>query len=178
MKTNLLALDIETGGLSPIENSILSIGAVDIDSGEEFYMECRNYPDRKVDEFALKVNGFTMEQANDEAKVLPHVAYSILVDWCLKVNPKPLLVGENLPSFDVQFLKNAQELSISPWIFGHRFIDLHSLSYAAFGRSVKMDETMRLLGLPEEIKPHNALNGARATRDAVLGLLEKLNKAR
>jgi len=176
MKTNLLALDVETGGLSPEKNSILSIGAVDIDSGEEFYIECRNYPSRDIDDFALKVNGFTQAQASDNSKVLPHVAYEALIFWVLKNNCAKMLCGENLPSFDVPFLKNAQSLGKQPWIFGHRYVDLHSVSYATWNRSVKMDETMRLLGLPEEIKPHNALNGARATRDALIGLTDKLGE--
>ena len=167
----MISLDLETGGLSPLKNSILSIGAIDIDTGEEFYVECRNQIGRTLDEFALKVNGFTEEQANDPNKVLPHYAYEMLVDWVESKGLGKLLVGENLPSFDVPFLKDAQKNSNKSWIFGHRFLDLHSLSYAKFGRSVKMDETMRLLGLPEEVKPHNALNGARATRDAVVKLL-------
>lgn len=168
----MIALDIETGGLDPEKNSILSIGAVHIESGDEFYVVCRNYPDRSVDDFALKVNGFTLAEANDETKVLPHVAYSILVDWALKHGDKHLLVGENLPSFDVQFLKNAQKLSVSPWIFGYRFLDLHSLTYSKFRKSVKMDEALILLGLPPEPKPHNALTGAKVTRDIYKKLFE------
>lgn len=167
MKNNdLFALDIETGGVDPVKNSILSIGAVHIDTGDEIYIECRNYDDRIIDDFALKVNGFTLEQATHKSKPLPHVAYSTLVFWTLKYTKKPMLIGENLPSFDVQFLRDAQRLSVSPWIFGHRHIDLHSLSFGKFGRSVKMDETLKLLGLPEEPRPHNALTGARVTRDA------------
>lgn len=167
----MIALDIETGGIDPQKNSILSIGAVHIESGDEFYIECRNYPDREVDEFALKVNGFTLEQVNDETKVLPHIAYNALVAWALKHGDKHMLVGENLPSFDVQFLLDAQKMSSSPWIFGYRHIDLHSVSYAKFGTSVKMDKTLELLGLPPEPKPHNALTGARVTRDAIKKLL-------
>lgn len=173
---HIISLDLETSGLSPTKNSILSIGAVDIDSGDEFYVECRNYPSRDIDEFALKVNGFTIAQANDSTKILPHEAYEQLIFWTLKGGYERLLCGENLPSFDVSFLKDAQSLSKQPWIFGHRYIDLHTLSYAVFGRSVKIDETLVLLGLPAEVKPHNALNGARATRDAFLGLRNQLNK--
>lgn len=171
MKTGLLSLDVETGGLDPQKNSILSIGAVDIDTGEEFYVECRNQIGRTLDEFALKVNGFTEEQANDPNKVLPYYAYEMLVNWAEEKKSGRLLVGENLPSFDVQFLKDAQKNSAKAWIWGHRFVDLHSVSYVKFGRSVKMDECLKLLGLPEEIKPHNALTGARVTRDAIKGLL-------
>lgn len=169
---NLFALDIETGGLSPTKNSILSIGAVHIDSGDEFYVECRNQGGREIDDFALKVNGFTIQEITDKTKVTSPVAYAILTHWILRYTQKPMLIGENLPSFDVQFLIDAQKHGSSPWIFGHRHLDLHSLSFATFGRSVKMDEALVLLGLPPEPRPHNALTGARVTRDVFKKLMK------
>lgn len=171
---NLFSLDLEASGLSPTKNSILSIGAIHIETGNEFYVECRNYPDREVDDFALKVNGFTLEQANDITKPFPHEVYVALVTWCLTHTYKPMLIGENLPSFDVQFLKYTQELTVFPWVFGHRYLDLHSISFAHFGRSVKMDEALVLLGLPPEPRPHNALTGAKVTRDVFKKLMGDL----
>lgn len=173
MKTNLLALDIETGGLDAQKNSILSLGAVDIDTGEEFYIECRNQIGRTLDEFALKVNGFTEEQANDPNKVLPHYAYEMLVNWVEEKGLGKLLVGENLPSFDVQFLKDAQKNSAKAWIFGHRYLDLGSVAYLKFKKRIKMDEISVALGLGVESQPHNALTGARLTRDIIVKLINE-----
>jgi len=167
----MICLDLETGGLSPLNSSILSIGAIDFDSNLEFYVECRNYPNRVINPHALKVNGFTNEQANDVSKIFPNEAYEKLVAWVNEHKLDPLLAGQNIGSFDVPFLKDAQSATMVDWIFGYHYVDLFSIAYAKFGKKLKMDEILAACGLPAEEKPHNALTGAKCTKMLLKKLL-------
>lgn len=168
----MICLDIETGGLSPTRSSILSIGAVDFDSDKEFYIECRNYPDRVIHKEALAVNGFTLEQATNVSKLFPNEAYAELYKWVLDNKLEPLLAGQNIGSFDAQFLKDAQSATTWPWIFGYKYVDLFSIGYARFRKILSMDQILEELGLPPEEKPHDALRGAKCTKAALKALFE------
>lgn len=181
----MISLDIETGGIDPENSSILSIGAVDVFSDKEFYIETRSYDFHEVNPFALAVNGFTLEQARDTKKPLPHIGYVKLLQWIKENNLNPLLLGENIGSFDVKFLnychnrhRDILEAFDLGWPFGHRFVDLHSASCLYFDKSQKMDKTREALGLPPEQKPHNALRGAKAAKEAYLALREKVHSSR
>lgn len=176
----MISLDLETTGVSPERHSILSIGAVDMNSDKEFYIETRAYSNREIDAIALQINGYTMEQATDPSKPLPHEGYLMLLKWVRENNLEPLLAGENMGSFDALFLRNIHDnyAALYPeefgkWMFGYRFVDLHSVSYAKFGRSMKMDKTLEALGLPPEPRPHDALVGAKCAKMALQKLLEK-----
>lgn len=173
----MIILDIETAGLDPHRHSMVSLGAVDFNSGLEFYGECHAYVNREIEFAALAINGFSYDDIMRTDKPSPHQLYLNFINWVKTNNLQPLLGGHNLGSFDVQFLLDLHEKygSLYPelygkWIFGHRFVDLHSVAFAKFGKSMKMDEILKTLGLPEEPKPHNALNGARCERAAFLAL--------
>lgn len=178
MANNFIVLDLETSGLSPVRHSMLSLGAVDFATGKEFYGECRAYVNREVCRGALEVNGFTLDQIEDKKKPLPHELYLQFVEWVRQNQLEKTLAGHNIGSFDVGFLKQIHEsykeyypAEFGEWPFGHRFIDLHSVFFAKYGRSLKMDEILQTLGLPSEPKPHNALTGAKCERDAFKILL-------
>ena len=65
----MVVLDIETTGLDPDVHGIVSIGAVDVNSPEDmFYEECRIREGEKIDENALDVNGFTLDECRDKNK--------------------------------------------------------------------------------------------------------------
>ncbi len=166
---SFIVLDIETGGLTAGVNPILSIGAVDYASGDEFYVECGAHPSEIVDDAALKVNGFTSEQAFDPSKVSQADAYRAFAAWAaLRAR---LIAGQQVGSFDIPFLKHAANVSDQEWLWGHRSIDLHSIAFARYGESLSLDGILKACGLAPEPKPHNALTGARLERDAFKILL-------
>jgi hypothetical protein len=74
----MIIVDIETTGIDPIKNSMVSIGAVDYNTGEEFYRECRVFDGTEIDPYALKINGLTVEQCNDKSKEIPTAAWNVL----------------------------------------------------------------------------------------------------
>jgi DNA polymerase III epsilon subunit-like protein len=166
---SLIVADVETTGLVPGKNVIVSIGAVDYDSGAEFYGECRIYPDSVVDQQALDVNGFTLEQITDPNKPLPHELYAQFDEWAQSVkkgDEKQLLGGQQIGSFDSQFLQVLCKNADLKWRFGHRSIDLHSVVYSIVRQSFTVDETLIQLGIGAEPKPHNGLTGARLETQA------------
>lgn len=166
---SFLVLDIETGGLTPGTNPILSIGAVDYASGDEFYIECGAQPNQQVDDAALKVNGFTSERAFDPSKVSQADAYRQFALWAK--GRAPLIAGQQVGSFDIPFLKHVAKASGQEWPFGHRSIDIHSISFARYGESLSLDGILKACGLTAEPRPHHALTGARLERDVLKVLL-------
>lgn len=195
----MIILDIETGGLDPHKHALLSIGAVDYETGDEFYIEACTIFAHQIDDAALVVNGFTREQVarwDDKVRPIPHVAYVRFLKWC---EGRDVLVGgQQVGAFDLRFLKaihedieglnhafdfkgegrlgtdvNAETSHLKKWPFGHRSVDLHSVAFAKLGKSLSLDGILQAVGLQSEPKPHNALTGARLERDAFKLLLAR-----
>ena len=167
----MIIVDIETTGLDPLKHSIVSIGAVDFEKGDEFYTECQIIPDREIDEFALGVNGLTREQCVDPTKKSAEDAYKEFLWWTTD-NRLVTLAGQQVGSFDIKFLQHMHErCGFGPWPFTHRSVDLHSVAYAKFRKSLSLDGILTELGLEPEPKPHNALAGARLEAKAFKLLL-------
>lgn len=195
----MIILDIETGGLDPYKNALLSIGAVDYETGDEFYIEASTSTvfAHSIDDVALAINGFTREQIaqwDDKTRPIVEVAYVRFLNWC--EGRDMLIGGQQVGAFDLIFLKNihksveninqgfgqngnghldwdihAEISNIKKWPFGHRSVDLHSVAFTKLGKSLSLDGILTAIGLKPEPKPHNALVGARLERDAFKILL-------
>lgn len=168
-----LIIDIETTGLTPGVNGIVSIGGYDFEapSSKPFYEECRIDDDVEVHPKALEVNGFTQEQIVDPTK-LPLVAIlTNLRKWAM--GRKDRTMGGWNVRFDYDFLNHGFKQYEIKWPFGFRVEDVHSTFYSylracgqprklAFGASsYGMNKASVVLGLPPEPDPHNALTGAK-----------------
>lgn len=159
---NFIVVDVETTGLHWGKDQIVSIGAVDFQTGEEFYGECRIYAWNRITETALKINGFTEEQCRDARKQTPLQLYYKFRSWCLDRNVK-LLAGHNLGSFDVQFLKMLEYKSkFDKWPFKYTYIDLYSVAFGKWKESLSHKKICEKLGIEPEPTPHNALEGAKS----------------
>jgi len=166
MTNSIIVTDVETTGLVPDENVIVSIGAKDYETGDEFYGECRIYDDSVVSDFALAVNGFTREQITDPSKPLPHELYLKFLSWAT-LYPNPIIAGQQVGSFDIKFLEALNRTAKQKWIFGYRSIDLHSIAFAKYRESLSLDGVLTKVGLSPEVKPHNALTGAKLEAEAL-----------
>lgn len=180
----MIVVDVETTGLNPDRNSIVSIGALDFSNPpNQFYGECRAFDGAEITEEALMVNGFSREEVTDRNKQSLEDLMKKFAAWLGGVGDKTI-AGEN-PFFDRDFLKaSAKRCSINLGI-GSRIVDLHSLSYSFHlkkgfaipskdGKSnLGLDKTLVFVGLPEEPKPHNALVGAKMEAEAFSRLINK-----
>lgn len=169
----MIILDIETTGTDAKLNCMLSLGAIDYDTGQEFYGECSIYEDSRVDDIALEINGFSREEIQPGKKQPAHILYLKFFQWADAL-PDKLLAGHNIGHLDILFLEELHKeyMDESPWPFGYRTLDLHSVAFTKLGKSLNHPGICKELGLPPEPKPHNALTGARSERDAFKLLLK------
>jgi DNA polymerase III epsilon subunit-like protein len=168
----MIVLDVETTGLSPERDSILSIGALDLhDPTNQFYDECRAWDGANIEDEALAVNGFTRGDAADPSRKSEAELIAAFIAWATDRPEERTLAAQNV-AFDRGFVEAACRRARIECPFAHRTIDVHTLVWAhmvnrgmtpptANHRSaVNLDAALRYCGLPEEQKPHNALTGA------------------
>ena len=178
----MIVLDVETTGISPEKNSIISIGAVDFyNPVNQFYEECRVWKGAEVAQQALYINGFTEKQAKYTNKSSLEEAVKKFIQWIEKIDNQTF-AGEN-PSFDRDFLKFSAKKYKIDFKIGYRTIDLHSLCYIHHLKrglqppikdkrtDLKLNKTLEYVGLPKEPNPHNALTGAKMEAEAFSRLI-------
>ena len=182
----MIIIDAEMSGLSPLKNSIVSLGAVDFAHPErQFYGECRIWDGAETDPEALAVNGFTEADCHDPKRKSETELISEFYAWIQQISDKTI-AGQNV-SFDAQFLNQALKRADIEWRFSFRTLDLHAVMYAQFlkeGREVPLrDDQSALsltkilgsLGLPPEPKPHIAINGAKYEAEAFSRVIHRKN---
>lgn len=160
----MISVDLETTGLQPGKHDIASIGAVHVESGEEFYRECKIYNNTHISEKALEVNGFTEKQLREGKGISIGSAVLEFVRWVGSLGTegeKEIAMGWNYGSFDNQFLEVHMGSKIREGLIGHRYIDLHSMLFTLTGESMKSYEACDYLGVEQEPEIHNALEGAK-----------------
>jgi DNA polymerase III epsilon subunit-like protein len=180
----MIALDIETTGVSPRKHSILSIGAIDFTNpANRFYEECRAWEGAHMDEEAFAVNGFSETQATDPSKKTEEEIVAAFIAWAADI-PDWTFVGQN-PSFDRDFLIAACERNHMAFPFAHRSLDTHTMAYMHMVKrgmtppfnahkrhtTLSLDGVLEYCGIPGEPKPHNGLTGALCHAEAASRLL-------
>ena len=183
----MIVIDIETTGLYPEKNSIVSIGTVDFEKPEnQFYGECRMWEGAEIDPIALEINGFTLEQIKDPNKKSLEELMKEFIEWTSKTND--ITLGGHNAWFDAGFLRDSLErcnieinsLQRKLW---SRNVDIHSQIYAHYlSRGLKpplknrmtniaLDVALEYVGLSKEPKLHNALTGAKMEAEAFSRLI-------
>lgn len=163
MKTsNYIAVDVETTGLDPKESSLVSIGAIDIETGAKFYEECRIWDGAYVSETALKINGFTREGITDPKKKTEAQIVAKFFQWLREC---PMMVAHN-GYFDWDFIDQAAKRGDLKNPFNYRIIDIHSITQVTMLKhcfppsKLGLNQCLEYFDLPKEPTPHNALTGA------------------
>lgn len=181
----MIVVDVEASGTEESKHSILSVGAIDFDNPEhQMYEECRAWDGAKIEEEALAVNGFTLEQATDAKKQSEAELVHKFITWA-KDMPDTTFAGQNV-SFDRDFLRAAaMRAGHTEWPFAHRTIDTHTLAWMHMVKrgvqppidplkhhsSLNLDAVLLYCGIPEEPQPHNALTGAKSHAEVISRLL-------
>lgn len=182
----MIVADIEATGIDYNKHSLLSIGAVDFENPErQFYGECRMWEGASIMTDALEVNGFSKENCTDTRKQSLKELMESFLQWVEQSEDKTL-AGQN-PSFDRDFLNNSFSRSGIGWHFSYRTLDLNSMAYMDMIRrgvpiqhknnraDLSSDIIFKYVGLPEEPKPHQGLNGAKFEAEAFSRLLYEKN---
>ncbi len=167
----MIVLDVEASGTVPWKHSILSIGAVDFSNPENrFYRECRIRDGAEVSPDSLKVNGFSPDEIRSNSREPQKEALRGFVDWARGIEDRTL-AGHNL-HMDFYFVEFALKLYRIETPFPKRIVDIHAITYAHMssreisppmernGSGISSRVAQMYCGLPEEPRPHNALNGA------------------
>jgi DNA polymerase III epsilon subunit-like protein len=179
----IIVVDVETTGLHPDKNGIVSIGAVVYeDPTKTFYEECRVREDAYIDPKALVVNGFTKTEIRDENKFSEARLIEHFAEWWKSIGFEDNIIAGHNVHFDWGFLNEAFIRNNVALLINKRILDLHSLCMASLLRRGKLvgeihsDFLMSYVGLPTEPKPHNALNGALWETEALSRLTIGKNK--
>jgi len=187
---NVVVFDCETTGLDWKRNSIVSLGAVALPSGDEFYEECKILPGTEIDVNALGVNGFTKDEVIDENKESAKELYLHFEKFCETHNAQALS-GFNIEHFDLKMLFEIMakenldwklpikyidaKIDFEDYVFNNeRFADLRNKIEAIYHFNVNssvspnqkvshisMNRSMKFYGIDDEPEPHNALGGAK-----------------
>lgn len=178
----MLFVDVETTGLNPSTDYILSMGAIDFfHPKNQFYDEC-GIPDfYKPHAKALEINGFKEEDLKNGKKQSSKDLLVKFINWCAehKLN---ILAGHNV-SFDKEFIDKGMHYSLvdKKVDFDYRTVDLHSVCFTEFFRrtgitkTFSLDNILEYVGLPKEPHPHNALTGAKLEAEAYARFVRKIS---
>lgn len=172
-------------GLDANQHSIVSVGAVDLDNpSRQLYEECRMWDGAKVENEALAVNGFTLEQITDPTKQTEGELVHKFIAFAEPMTDATI-AGQNV-FVDTGFLQAAaKRAGHTAWPFAHRIIDIHTLCFEHMIKrgvtpplnvekrhsALNLDAVLNYCGIPEEPKPHNALTGAKCNAEVISRLL-------
>lgn len=175
-------VDVETGGLNPNSDALLSIGAVC--GGNVFYQLVKT-PHGDIHREALAVNGLSLDVCAENGLPLPIVLQGFFnfVNACRHTVPRPAnglnvgapVMGGYNTQFDFRFIEQACHrvsmanlLPVSLW---YKHIDVFSMSLALqntaqTGGGLDSLEKLYFRCFGEKMpKAHNALEDAQHTRE-------------
>lgn len=178
----MIVLDVEASGTEPYKHSLVSIGALDFHNPKnQFYAECRIWEGAHISEEALGVNGFTEAEIQDPKKKTDKEIVQEFLAWAASIE-EHTTAGQN-PSFDRDFIKATCERYHLDYPLAHRTIDVHTAAYVHMVKwgieppvehhrsALNSTAIQNYVGIPEEPKPHNALNGAKVAAEALSRIL-------
>jgi len=192
-----VVVDIEASGGNPLEHGIWQIGAIDLNTMEEFLEESKIDDEDKVAEEALMIIGKTEEELREKNKQTQKELLKKFFKWLETRKMKNLLC--HLPEFDQGFLrkKMLKYFKEDPfWPDFHRPFDLHTIAQVKFfelnGKFLTKEDNnsdmglkniLKLCGMNDERravregkisregKPHNALEDAKLTAECFSRLM-------
>jgi DNA polymerase III alpha subunit (gram-positive type) len=158
-----ISVDVETGGATPADYALLSIGACLVDDPETtFYVELQP-EDKRVTVEALEVSKLSVDILKTMGEP-PESAMKRFADWVAEVVPegsRPIFVGFNA-AFDWMFVADYFERYVGRNPFGYTALDIKAFAMGRLG-STWAETSMRVLG-PEYLSgrplAHHALSDA------------------
>ncbi|MBU2104430.1 MAG: 3'-5' exonuclease [Nanoarchaeota archaeon] len=197
MKDKLLPIvvDIETSGLDLVKSGIWQIGAIDLNTMEEFIDEARIDDEDEISDGALKVIGKTEEELRDKNKQSQKELIEKFMKWVETRKMKNFACHH--PQGDIGWLMVRLKKYRLERKFNHKAFDTHSIAQTKFYEINKrflieekekrsnmgLSKILEFCGLPDERlqikdeeiikegKPHNALEDAKLTAECFSRLM-------
>jgi ribonuclease T len=158
-----ISVDVETGGATPADYALLSIGACLVDDPETtFYVELKPEAKRSTQE-ALEVSKLSLDILETMGEP-PGEAMQHFADWVEEVVPRggrPVFVGFNA-AFDWMFVADYFERYVGRNPFGYTALDIKAFAMGRLG-CTWAETSMSVLGpayLSGRPLAHHALSDA------------------
>ena len=177
-----ISLDIETSGLNMEKCGIWQIGAVDLNNPKSYFLQEGRIDDKdEIEEGALKVIGKTEKELRNKNSQTQKRLLENFFDWFEKRNLKNFLCQN--PQFDVAFLEIKTRKYGLKIPFHYRSFNLHDYAQAKyfdlnkkflikeFHSDMGLANILKLCGMEDNRKAHNALEDARLTGECFYRLL-------
>ncbi len=162
-----VVFDIETTGLSAINDAITEIGAIKIKDGQviDTFSQLVN-PERKIPEFITNLTGITNEMVKDKPTI-----DKVMLDFNDFIKGS-VLVAHNA-TFDVGFIR--QNFKLVNLGLYNPVLDTLELARAVFPdlKNHKLDTLAKYLDVNLD-NHHRAVDDAKATKDILLSILDML----
>lgn len=178
----MVSIDCEMTGLDFEKCAVISVGIIDLEKPERrLYLEMRPFENAYLDDEGLAVNGFTKEKL--EELTLTQKEGLLQVKQFLDESSERNVVGQNVAT-DIYFLNKAFEREEIDCKIPYRTLDLHSMICAKLilnkqaipmeerKSTLNLDSLLQMAGIPEEPKPHIAINGALSAAEVYFRLIE------
>lgn len=193
-----IVLDLEMSGLDMEKCGIWQIGAIDLNTMEEYIDESRIDEEDVVEEGALKVIGKTEEELRDQSKQSQKEMIEKFMKWVESRQLRNFLCQN--PQFDIGFLTIRIKKYGIPKTYHFRAFDLHSIAQTKYfelnnkfrtndhNSEMNLTSVLELCGMPDnrinfdqegevvhEGNPHNALEDAKLTAECFSRIIEGKN---
>lgn len=179
---HMIVVDLEMSGLNIEKCGIWQIGAVDLKNPENIFFEESRIDDEDIVEAgALKVIGKTEKELRDKSKQSPKQLLQNFFKWCEETQAKTLIAQH--PQADFAFLENKAWKYELDFPLNHRAFDLHSITQIKYFElngeflmnqdksEMGLGNTLKLVGMSDPRKAHNALEDAKLTAECFFRLV-------
>lgn len=162
-KEVFISVDIETAGPIPVEYSLLSIGACEVDSPDRSFTCMLKPTTMNFDAKAMEISGLSLEMLAIEG-LEPIIAMQMFRDWVVKTagnNGIPVFTGFNA-SFDWAFVNYYFHHYLGANPFGFSALDIKSMYMGAIGCNWAQTRSSMIASElhPKLIGDHNSLHDA------------------
>jgi DNA polymerase III epsilon subunit-like protein len=178
----MISIDCEMTGLDFDKCAVISVGAIDLKNPERrIYIEMQPFDGAEIVDEAMAVNGFTKDQVFSFTKTQKEGLEEL--KKFLDESESRTVLGQNVAT-DVYFLNKAFERAQIECRIPYRVLDLHSMICAKLllnnegipmlerKSTLNLDKLLNMAGIPEEPKPHIAINGALSAAEVYFRLIQ------
>jgi len=175
----MIVVDIETSGLDPRKHGILEMAGLKFENPDVFFHSyCGLDKEDEIDSKALEINGFTEEETRDLSRPTQKKALDKFFKW-IEERKDFYAAGENVGSFDLNFIKVKADKYGLIFPFQYRSYDLNTAAVCKYERiycklpivdgkiKVGLPQILELVGMKDERGKHEVLEDCRLEAECI-----------